>query len=327
MRRVTPEELGFCDGLAHRINRSLSDPACALTQSSLASRIGWHRASLCNFLNRIDKTIAAHFIPSIAQVFRVSIEELMGGTAAATVAARRISWDPRTDDAEILVEMLREWRERNLPNIRLHGHVPPLLLPRRGMVARYVSSVFDGGFAKPAERWHDVIDAQARLVADQGEGDVINLIFYSDLLRLPGREYPFQGFSQDEVVYALESLKKNWVRQRGYILIALDDAALTPDARLELSSNTCVGVVGRETRVEYGNDFRVRWTEDAQAVSATNDLLLRLKKSAGFGARERPTTQQVEQVIDGLLRRVDATRPAIRMARDSIAWNEPLTAA
>src|SRR2546421_11248979 len=113
MRRVTHLELEFYDGLAHRLNRLLGDPACALTQSSLASRIGWHRTSLCNFLNRIDKTIAAHFIPRIAQTFHVSIEELMGG-AAATVSTQRTSWDPRTDDAESLGEMLQEWRGRNL---------------------------------------------------------------------------------------------------------------------------------------------------------------------------------------------------------------------
>src|SRR3954469_25742819 len=115
MRRVTQHELDFYNGLANRINRSLGAPACTLTKSSLACRIGWHRASLCNFLNRIDKTIAAHFIPRIAQAFRLSIEELMGG--AKTVAGDRTSWDPRVDDPEILVDKLREWRDRNLPNI------------------------------------------------------------------------------------------------------------------------------------------------------------------------------------------------------------------
>src|SRR6187401_2661765 len=118
MRRVTQQELNFYDGLAHRINRSLGDPACALTQSSLASRIGWHRASLCNFLNRIDKTIAAHFIPKIAQTFRLSVDDLMGA-ATATSAASRSSWDPRADDPETFIDKLHEWRERNLANIRL----------------------------------------------------------------------------------------------------------------------------------------------------------------------------------------------------------------
>jgi hypothetical protein len=329
MRRVTQEELGFYDGLAHRINRSLSDPACTLTQSSLASRIGWHRASLCNFLNRIDKTIAAHFIPRIAQTFRVSIEELMGG--AATASPPRTSWDPRTDDAEILADKLLEWRERNLPNIRLHGHLPPVLLPRRGMVANYVDSVFGRGVPRAAESWHDLIDAQARLIAEQGEGDVVHLISYGDLLRLPNREYPFERFSKDEIIYALEALKKTWVRQRGLVLIVVDDDALTPEARLELSSNTSIGVVGRETRIEYGNDFRVRWSEDAEAVSVTNECLLRLKKSAGFGARERPTTQQVEQQIDDLLRRLDADRAAdraaVRVPQNPRIWEEQLSAA
>ncbi|HMB95041.1 MAG TPA: helix-turn-helix transcriptional regulator, partial [Tepidisphaeraceae bacterium] len=148
MRRVNQQDLDFYDGVASRINRSLGDPACALTQSSLAGRIGWHRASLCNFLNRIDKTIAAHFIPRIAQTFRLSVEELM--TGALTAAAEKTSWDPRSDDSEILVEKLHEWRQRNLPGIQLHGHLPPVVLPRRGMVANYVDSVFDGGFPQAA---------------------------------------------------------------------------------------------------------------------------------------------------------------------------------
>ncbi len=151
MRRVTQEELDFYNGLAHRINRRLGDPACTLTRSSLASRIGWHRASLCNFLNRIDKTIAAHFLPRIAQTFRLSIEELMGGADISPVA-ERTSWDPRSDDAASLIEKLREWRGRNLPNLRLHGHLPPMLFPRRGMVANYVNSVFGSGFPTAAER-------------------------------------------------------------------------------------------------------------------------------------------------------------------------------
>jgi hypothetical protein len=195
------------------------------------------------------------------------------------------------------------------------------------MVANYVHSVFDGGFQQAAERWHDVIDAQARLIADQGEGDVVNLIFRSDLLRLPNREFPFQRFSKDEVVYALETLKKNWVRQRGFILLAIDDSALTLEAKLELSSSACIGVVGRETRIEYGNDFRVRWSDDAHAVSATNECLLRLKNLAGFAARERPTTQQVEQMIDALLVGLDSERTAVRAAREFSAWEAPRTAA
>ena len=96
MKRVTQQELEFYDAVAKRLNRSLGDPACSLTQSSLASRIGWHRAGLCNFLNRIDKTIPAHFIPRIAQTLRTSIDELMGG--AATVAPERTSWDPQITD-------------------------------------------------------------------------------------------------------------------------------------------------------------------------------------------------------------------------------------
>jgi hypothetical protein len=323
MRRVTQDELGFYDGLATRINNLLGDPACALTQSSLAQRIGWHRVSLCNFLNRIDKSIAAHFIPKIAQTFRLTVDELMG-TAAATGAAARCSWDPRADDAEALIEKLSEWRDRNLADVRLHGHLPPVLLPRRGMVANYVCSVFDDGFPDAAERWHDVIDAEAQLVAERGEGDVVHIMARSDLLRFSDLEFPFQRFSTEEVVYALEMLKKNWVRHRGFALVVVEDPALSPEAKLELASSNGIVAVGREVRVEYGNDFRVRWTEDAEAVSSTNDCLLRLKKAAGFGARERPTIRQVEEVIDELLRRVDGGRPAVRLPRKASSWEDLL---
>lgn len=318
MRRVSQDELEFYDGVAQRLNRLLGDPEYTLTQSGLASRIGWHRASLCNFLNRIDKTIPAHFIPRIAKTLRVSIEELMGG--ALTPAPARTSWDPRADDAETLIEKLREWRERALPTLQLHGHLPPILLPRRGMVANYVHSIFDGGSPDAAERWHDVIDAEVQLVAENGEGDVVHLIARSDLLRLTDREYPFEHFATDEIVYALEMLKKNWVRRRGFALIVIEDPALTPDAKIELASSARIVAVGREVRVEYGNDFRVRWTEDAEAVSSTSEWLLRLKKSAGFGARERPTMRQVEELIDELLSRADRDHPPVRLVRDPSAW-------
>jgi hypothetical protein len=325
MRRVTLDELDFYDGVARRINRLLGDPGCVLTQSSLAHRIGWHRASLCNFLNRIDKTIAAHFIPKIAQTFRLSIDELMSDTIAS--APQRNAWDPRADDAEVFIDKLREWRERNLTTVRLHGHLPPVLLPRRGMVANYVHSVFDGGRPDAAERWHDVIDAEAELIAEQGEGDVVHVIARSDLHRLSDREFPFQHFTVEEIVYALEMLKKNWVRHRGFALIAIDDRALTPDARLELASNSSVCIIGRETRVEYGNDFRVRWTEDAGDVSATNECLQSLKRSAGFGARERPTIRQVEELIDEMLYRADGNRSGVHRLPNRAAWEERISAA
>jgi hypothetical protein len=320
-------ELGFYDGLADRMNRSLADPACALTQSSLAGRIGWNRASLCNFLNRVDKTIAAHFIPKIAEVFRLSVEELVvGGAPTIAAAEQRTSWDPRTDDAAILIDKLREWRQRDLPTIRLHGHLPPVALPRHGMIAGYVHSVFDGGCPQAAERWHEVIEAHRDLVAEQGEGNTINLIAYADLLRLLNQEYPFERFSKDEVIFVLESMKKDWVRDRGLILIVVDDDALTPEVRLELASNTCIGVVGRETRIGYGNDFRVRWSESAEAAGRTHDCLLQLKKSAGFGARERPTRQQAEQLIERWLRRLDAADPEARCRLDRRAGKRRLPA-
>ena len=192
------------------------------------------------------------------------------------------------------------------------------------MVANYVCSVYDGGFPDAAERWHDVIDGEARLVAERGEGDVVHIIARGDLLRLPDREYPFQRFTADEVVYALEMLKKNWVRHRGLALVVVEDSALPPEARLELAGSTEIAAVGREVRVEYGNDFRVRWTENAEAVSATNECLFRLKKAAGFGARERPTIRQVEEVIDELLRRVDGGRPAVRLPRNTSSWEDLL---
>ena len=305
MRRITEPELGFYDCLADRINGLLGDPACSFTQSSLANRIGWHRSSLCNFLNRTDKTIPAHFIPPIAQALRQSIEVLMSRGAAPSACSARNSWDPRNDDAEILIEKLREWRDRCLPGIQLHGHLPPSLLSRRGMITNYVQAIFDGSFHAAAERWHDVIDAQVELVAGGGQRDVLNLIFYSDLLRLPNREYPFQNFSDYEVVCVLETLKKTCVRQRDFLLIILDDTACTKDARLELASNSCIGVVGRETRIEYGNNFCVRWQDDAQAAGATHTWLRALQKGAGFGPHDRPGAQHMEQLIDRLLRRME----------------------
>ena len=87
MRRVTEEELIFYDRVADRINGLLGSRTCTLTQSSLAKRIGWNRASLCNFVNRIDKSIAAHFIPRIAHALKVSAEHLISGQA--TPFARR----------------------------------------------------------------------------------------------------------------------------------------------------------------------------------------------------------------------------------------------
>jgi hypothetical protein len=223
----------------------------------------------------------------------------MGG--AATHMRERTSWDPRADDAGVLIDKLHEWRDRNLPATRLHAHLPPVFLPRRGMVANYVHAVFDGGHPQAAERWHDVIDAEAQLIANEGEGDVVHIIARTHLQQLADREYPFLHFSSDEVVYALEMLKKNWVRQRGLALIVVEDRLLGPEVKLELASNTLIGTIGREVRIEYGNDFRVRWTDDAPTISSTNECLLRLKRSAGFGARERPTTRQVEEQIDEVL--------------------------
>src|SRR5262249_10928523 len=131
------------------------------------------------------------------------------------------------------------------------------------------------------------------------------------------------------IVYALEMLKKNWVRHRGLALVVVEDAVLSADAKLELASSARIVAFGRELRVEHGNDVRVRWTDDAQAASSTHESLLRLKQSAGVGARERPTIQQVEQVIDELLSRIDRPDGAgrgghspVRLVRGSGAWED-----
>jgi hypothetical protein len=195
------------------------------------------------------------------------------------------------------------------------------------MVANYVDSVFDGGFPDAAERWHDVIDAESQLIAEHGEGELVHIIARGDLLRFSDREYPFNRFTVDEIVYALDMLKKNWVRQRSFALIVVEDRMLGPEAKLELASNTSIGVVGRETRVEYGNDFRVRWNEDAEAVSSTNGCLLRLKRTAGFGRASGPTSRQVEEVIDELLLRVDGSRSSVRRLPNPATWKERIVAA
>jgi hypothetical protein len=195
------------------------------------------------------------------------------------------------------------------------------------MVTNYVHSVFEGGYPDAAERWHDVIDAEAQLIAEGGEGDVVHIIARSDLFGFADRDYPFQRFSTDEIAYTLEMLKKNWVRHRGLALVVVENRELGPEAKMELASSNRIEAIGREVRVEYGNDFRVRWTKDTEAVPATNDWLLRLKKAAGYGARERPTIRQVEEIIDELLRRVDVQRREARVLPNPGMWADRMSAA
>src|SRR5277367_879168 len=107
MRRITDEEITFYDRVAERISNMLGSPSCSLTQSSLAKRIGWNRPSLCNFINRIDKGIAAHFIPRVAQALGVTIEHLISGSELAAPRPRTI-WDPRFDETEIMLEKFDE---------------------------------------------------------------------------------------------------------------------------------------------------------------------------------------------------------------------------
>ena len=79
MRRITDKDIEFYDRMAERIRYILGSPSCSMTQSALARQIGWNRPSLCNFINRKDKGIAAHFIPRIAQALGVPVEHLVSG--------------------------------------------------------------------------------------------------------------------------------------------------------------------------------------------------------------------------------------------------------
>jgi hypothetical protein len=76
---------------------------------------------------------------------------------------------------------------------------------------------------------------------------------------------------------------------------------------LELASNISLTVVGRETQLRFRRDLRADWNSDPEAVRFSRDCLIRLKRLAGFGVRERPSAQQVEQLIDKLLRSMKMT--------------------
>lgn len=303
MRRVTEEELAFYDRLAERISILLGHRQCPLTQSSLAERIGWNRASLCNFLNRIDKSVAAHFVPKIARTLQVPLEQLMNGNPAPTDL--RTSWDPRWDEPEMILDKLAEWKQRKLPWISLHRTLPAWILPTRAMLVNYVDSIFDGASPVAAERWHEMTELQQERMAAEGEGDCLHIMFLRDLTRIPERTPPYHGFSTEEIVCLLEHMKKEWVRRRNFHLIAAADSAWTADARLEMAGNECLTVVGREARIEQRHDFRIHWSEDPKAVALTRECLVRVKKSGGLGVRDGPSPQEVQRIIDDLLLQVD----------------------
>jgi hypothetical protein len=158
MRRVTDEELAFYDRVAERISMLLGQPHCPLTQSSLAERIGWKRASLCNFINRIDKSIAAHFVPRIARTLQIPLEQLMIGKPSTEV--ERTSWDPRWDEPQVLLDKIAGWKRRKLPWISLRRILPAWVMPTRAMLVNYVDSILDSASPVAAERWHEFAESR-----------------------------------------------------------------------------------------------------------------------------------------------------------------------
>lgn len=315
MRRVTGDELVFYDRVAQRIANLLGSQQCALTQSRLAARIGWNRASLCNFVNRIDKSIAAHFIPRIASVLHVSVEHLMLGEA--TPVSERCAWDPRLDDAEIILEKLTELRRRNAHCLCLTGILPTEALSNQAMVANFVDSMVGGSSPTVAERWHELIEWQQNCMTGEGAQDVDYVISMSDLLKFPRRKPPYQTFTYDEIVHLLENLKREWVRNRGLRIVAIDDDLVTPEMELELASTISLSVLGCETRFRCRKDLRIDWDDNPDGVRFSRECLIRLKRSAGYGVRERPSAQQVERLIDELLISVKADANCNRIPRSA----------
>jgi hypothetical protein len=303
MRRITDEEILFYDRMAERISNVLGSPTCSLTQSSLAKRIGWNRPSLCNFINRIDKGIAAHFIPRIAHVLGVSMEHLINGDSMKP--KQKNVWDPRFDETEFILEKYDDLRRRKLHSLSLTSVLPLQTLPHNALVANFVNSMVDGGSAIMAERWHQAIEGERDRMLNEGCENIDYLIPMEDLLRLPKLLGPYQAFSRDEVVHILENLKKEWIRSRGMRLIAVDDSMLDPDTRLELSGNIILSVLGCEVQIRFHKDLRIDWDDAPSAVNASRESLIKLKRLAGFGVRERPSAEQVEQLIDMLLEQVD----------------------
>ena len=299
MRRITDDEIAFYDRIAERISNMLGSRSCALTQSSLAKRVGWNRASLCNFINRIDKGIAAHFIPRIALVLGVSVEHLVTGESMKP--PRRNGWDPRVDETEVILEKCAELQRRKLHQLSLTSVLPLQAFPHHAMVANFVTSMMNGAAAAAAERWHEVIERERDRMLIDGCENIDYLIPMQDLLRLPRRLKPYEAFSSDEVVFILKNLKKEWIRKRGLRIIAVDESMVDPETRLELSGNMILSVLGRETQIRFHRELRIDWDDSPSAVNASRECLLKLKRAAGFGVRERPSAEQVEHLVDTLI--------------------------
>ena len=304
MRRITDEEIAFYDHVAERISNLLGNPSCSLTQSSLAKRIGWNRPSLCNFINRIDKGIAAHFIPRIARVLGVPTDFLIAGVQAKP--RPRNVWDPRFDEAKTIVEKCDEFRRRKLHSLSLTSVLPLHALPDSALVANFVNSMVNGASEIVAERWHEAIEREREQMLADGCENIDYLIPMHDLLRLPKRLAPYQGFSNEEIVELLQNLKKEWIRKRGMRIIAVDYSMLDPDVRLELSGNMVLSVLGREVQIRFHKDLRIDWDDAPGAVNISRESLIKLKRAAGFGVRDRPSAEQVEELIDTLLRQLDS---------------------
>lgn len=317
MRRITDDDIEFYNSVADRISNLLGSPSCSFTQSSLARRIGWNRPSLCNFINRIDKGIAAHFIPRIARVLGVPVEYLISGSQL-TPHPRNI-WDPRFDATEVMLEKFHDLRGRKLHSLSLTSVLPLEALPRSAMVVNLVDSMVNGASALVAERWHEAIKRRRETMLTDGCENMDYLVPINDLLRLPRRLTPYQGFSSDEVVETLQNLKKEWVRERGMRIIAVDESMSDPEARLELSGNFLLSVLGREVQIRFHKDLRIDWDDGATAVSNSRESLIKLKRAAGFGVRDRPNADQVERLIDKLLEQVDShERPLSLLSRTHI---------
>jgi hypothetical protein len=304
MRRITDEEIVFYDDVAERINSVLGSRSCPLTQGSLAKQIGWNRASLCNFINRIDKGIAAHLIPRIAGVLGVPMDYLINGSQLKPQP--RNLWDPRFDETKTIVEKCDEFRRRKLRSLSLTSVLPLQALPDNASVANFVNSMVNGASEIVAERWHEAIEREREKMLSDGCENIDYLIPIHDLLRLPRRLAPYRGFSREEIVELLQNLNKEWVRKRGMRIIAVDDAMLDPDVRLELSGNIVLSVLGREMQIRFHKDLRIDWDDSPGAVNLSRESLIKLKRAAGFGVHDRPSAHQVEQLIDTLLVQVDS---------------------
>jgi hypothetical protein len=219
---------------------------------------------------------------------------------------QRDVWDPRVDETEVILEKCHELQLRKLHTLSLTSVLPLQALPHHAMVANFVTSMMNGASAAAAERWHEVIERERDVMLNDGCENIDYLIPMRDLLRLPRRLEPYQAFSSDEIVYILKNLKKEWIRKRGMRIIALDDSMLDPDTRLELSGNVNLSVLGREIQIRFHKDLRIDWDDAPNAVNASRECLVKLKRAAGFGVRERPSAEQVEQLADTLLEQVES---------------------